>query len=135
MSNPYSVLGVQELADTESIKRAYKQLVLIHHPDKYKQSATNTDFIELQQAYDTLIDPVKKSIIDRQLQPSHTVCQDCVSLGDMERSETGEEYVYPCRCGGTYLLEESDTTDLDEELIVPCTTCTLMLRVHIVNIA
>ncbi|KAI6646510.1 DPH4-like [Oopsacas minuta] len=128
MSNPYHVLGISILSDTDRVKRAYKQLVLRSHPDKYPKS---TNFLEIQQAYEILIDPIKKSIIDRQLQTPHAACQETIKISDMECLETGEGYTYPCRCGGEYVLEADDVTGVDEELIIPCTTCTLMLRVQI----
>ena len=129
--DPYQVLDIPALSDIETVKRAYRQLALQSHPDKYHTSAAcRRSFLEIQQAYETLIDPVRKSNIDRQLLAPHGACQESVNLSDM-RSETGEGYTYPCRCGGEYELEKNETTGSDEELVIPCTTCTLMLNVHL----
>ena len=35
MACPYATLGLQRGATTDEIKRAYKALVLEHHPDKH----------------------------------------------------------------------------------------------------
>ena len=131
--NPYQVLDIPILSEVESVKRAYRQLVLQSHPDKREGATNSRSFLEIQQAYETLIDPTRKSNIDRQLQAPHAACQGSVGLRDMSRAETGEGYTYPCRCGGQYELEDCEITGSDEELVIPCTTCTLMLRVYLLR--
>ena len=129
-ANPYQVLEIPVLSDVDSVKRAYRQLVLRSHPDKgYTSAVCERSFLEIQRAYESLIDPTRKSDIDRQLLAPHGACQGSVNLCEMGRTETGEAYTYPCRCGGSYELEENETTGPDEELVIPCTTCTLVLSV------
>ena len=129
-SNPYRVLGIPDLSGMECVKRAYKDLALQYHPDKDHSSADCVNFIQIQHAYETLSDRSMKSDIDTQLQtPVTSVCQDSVRLGDMETVGSGVEYKYACRCGGEYVIEGTEISSSDDELIVPCTTCTLVLRV------
>ena len=58
MANAYETLGVPKGASEEEIKRAYRKLAAQHHPDK--QSGNTAKFQEIQSAYETLSDPVKR---------------------------------------------------------------------------
>ncbi len=53
----YSTLGVDTNATPDEIKKAYRKLAAIHHPDKGGDTAM---FQKIQQAYETLSDPQKK---------------------------------------------------------------------------
>ena len=57
MANAYETLGVPKGASEEEIKKAYRKLAAKHHPDKGGDTAK---FQEIQTAYDTLSDPVKR---------------------------------------------------------------------------
>ncbi|MBR0366466.1 MAG: DnaJ domain-containing protein [Clostridia bacterium] len=56
--NPYEVLGVNEGADEETIKKAYKELVKKYHPDKYINNPladlAAEKMKEINKAYDML---------------------------------------------------------------------------------
>jgi curved DNA-binding protein CbpA len=73
--DPYDVLGVGREADQETIKRAYRRLVLALHPDTASQP--NADrFRTVREAYELLSDPARRRLYDRrsalgQIQPSH----------------------------------------------------------------
>jgi DnaJ-class molecular chaperone len=58
----YKTLGVNRNASETEIKKAYKKQAMKHHPDKGGDSA---QFQKLNEAYDTLKDPQKKSYYDR----------------------------------------------------------------------
>ena len=63
--NFYKVLGVNQKADPEKIRRAYRRAVKRYHPDV---SPRNEDkFREVQEAYETLSDPEKKALYDREI--------------------------------------------------------------------
>ncbi len=62
----YEVLGLTSSASTEEIRKAYRQLSGRYHPDN-QQSADEQKFIEVQNAYDTLSDQVKKDAYDKEL--------------------------------------------------------------------
>ena len=57
MANAYDTLGVPNGASDEEIKRAYRKLAAKHHPDRGGNTAK---FQEIQSAYETLSDPVKR---------------------------------------------------------------------------
>jgi len=63
----YKTLGVDEKADTETIKKAYRKLALKWHPDRNvgKQSEmAEKKFKEINQAYEVLSDPEKRRKYD-----------------------------------------------------------------------
>jgi len=51
--SPYDILGVSAKATWDEIKKAYRKLVMHHHPDKGGQPAT---FRKIQGAYEILED-------------------------------------------------------------------------------
>jgi len=67
MPNFYDVLGVSSDADDTEIKKAYRKLSLLHHPDRNQDSDTTEKFQEINEAFDTLSDPGKKNEYDMQL--------------------------------------------------------------------
>jgi molecular chaperone DnaJ len=62
----YDVLGVARGADENEIKRAYRQLARKHHPDVNEdKAAAEHKFKEINEAYEVLSDPQKRSNYDR----------------------------------------------------------------------
>lgn len=57
----YEILGVSKNATQEEIKKAYRELVKLHHPDKFatgtesQQKMAAEKFVEIQHAYENLI--------------------------------------------------------------------------------
>ena len=58
----YQLLGVEQQASAEDIRTAFKKVVLTKHPD---HGGREEDFIEVQTAYEVLIDPRKRRVYDR----------------------------------------------------------------------
>ncbi|KAG5186352.1 putative chaperone protein dnaJ [Tribonema minus] len=58
----YAVLGVATDADADTIKKAYRKLALVLHPDK---NGDPEKFKEVNEAYEVLRDPEKRSSYDR----------------------------------------------------------------------
>lgn len=50
VSNPYQVLGVEPTADIKEIKKAYRRLAKVYHPDS--PSGNKDKFIQLQEAWE-----------------------------------------------------------------------------------
>ena len=66
MRDYYEILGVGRDADTDIIKKAYRQLALQHHPDRNNGSREAEEkFKEATQAYEVLRDADKRAAYDR----------------------------------------------------------------------
>ena len=65
--DPYETLGVDKSADESEIKKAYYKLAKEHHPDKNPDNREESTerFKEVQEAYEVLKDPSKRSNYDR----------------------------------------------------------------------
>eukprot|EP00929_Paragymnodinium_shiwhaense_P068744 TRINITY_DN34633_c0_g1_i1.p1 TRINITY_DN34633_c0_g1~~TRINITY_DN34633_c0_g1_i1.p1 ORF type:complete len:990 (+),score=253.19 TRINITY_DN34633_c0_g1_i1:57-2972(+) len=69
--NVYAELGVKEDADEATIKKEYRRLVLLWHPDKHAQSQDSRAEAEekiraINQAYEILSNPAKRETYDLQ---------------------------------------------------------------------
>ena len=61
----YEVLGVARGASEDELKKAYRRLAKQYHPDTNKDPDTEARFIEVNEAYEALSDPQKRSVYDR----------------------------------------------------------------------
>lgn len=62
--NLYEILGISPFASSDEIKKAYKKLVRIYHPDVNKSLDADIKFKLLNNAYDVLSDEVKRKNYD-----------------------------------------------------------------------
>lgn len=65
MANPYATLGVNRTANQNEIKSAYRRLARKYHPDVNSDPAAARRFAEINEAYQTLIDPDRRRDYDR----------------------------------------------------------------------
>jgi molecular chaperone DnaJ len=61
----YDVLGLSRTASEEEIKRAFRKLALEYHPDRNRSDGASEKFKEINEAYQVLTDPNKRSNYDR----------------------------------------------------------------------
>jgi curved DNA-binding protein len=61
----YASLGVTKDADLEQIKKAYRKLARMHHPDMSKAGDAEAKFKDIAEAYATLKNPEKRAAYDQ----------------------------------------------------------------------
>lgn len=66
-SDYYDILGVSKSASSDEIKKAYRKAALEWHPDRHKDDKETAEkkFKEINEAYQVLSDPGKKSAYDQ----------------------------------------------------------------------
>ena len=57
----YQILNVDREATDEDIRKAYREMAFRYHPDRNEDPAAHQLFIEIKEAYETLINPVARS--------------------------------------------------------------------------
>jgi DnaJ-related protein SCJ1 len=62
---PAQILGVERRANDRAIKKAYRQLSKLYHPDKNKGEEAEKKFQDLAAAYETLSDKEKRRVYDQ----------------------------------------------------------------------
>ena len=61
----YKILGVDKNANTDEIKKAYRKLALKYHPDRGGGEDESKKFKEINEAYQIISDPQKRSQYDQ----------------------------------------------------------------------
>ncbi len=64
MQDHYLALGVSSGASLADIKKAYRHLAALHHPDRSTAADAATRFRAVQEAYDILGDAAKREAYD-----------------------------------------------------------------------
>ncbi|XP_019088299.1 PREDICTED: dnaJ homolog subfamily C member 18-like [Camelina sativa] len=72
----YGILGVDPLADDEAMKKQYKKLALLLHPDKNRFNGAEGAFKLVLQAWDLLSDKDKRAAYDRKRKRKRSRMQD-----------------------------------------------------------
>ncbi|GAA5904965.1 hypothetical protein JCM6882_002406 [Rhodosporidiobolus microsporus] len=67
MKDYYKILGVTSEATDIELKKAYRKMSLIHHPDK---GGDEVMFKEVSESYQILSDPQKRSLVDQGIDPN-----------------------------------------------------------------
>ena len=66
MKDYYKILGLEAGADTESIRKAYRNLAKVYHPDLNESEQANNYFILLNEAHTLLTDESRRIVYDQQ---------------------------------------------------------------------
>ncbi len=61
MGTYYSILGLQPGASKTEIKRAYRRLAMMYHPDRNKSKSARKIFLQVDKAYDALYNGKSRS--------------------------------------------------------------------------
>jgi DnaJ-class molecular chaperone len=62
--NPYEVLGVQKDCDSQEIKKAYRKLSLLYHPDRNQTEEAKQKILDTNAAYESIGDPENRQRFD-----------------------------------------------------------------------
>ncbi|HQH26531.1 MAG TPA: J domain-containing protein [Oligoflexia bacterium] len=65
MTDFYKILEVLPNAAQEEIKRSYRRLARLYHPDGANIHTSTKTFHDIQRAYETLSDPALRRIYDK----------------------------------------------------------------------
>lgn len=77
-TNYYDILGISKTACKDEIKKAFRKLALIYHPDKITGDRIKYD--EIQEAYQFLIDDGKRKIYDASLNINNDMVQGLLNV-------------------------------------------------------
>ena len=61
----YEVLGVDRNASADDIRRAYRRLAFKYHPDRNREDGAEDKFKEVNEAYEVISNPEKRTTYDR----------------------------------------------------------------------
>jgi len=98
----YDTLGVPQDATTEELKRAYRRLVKVYHPDVNPSPEARVLIRQLTEAYDVLSDSYTRNLYDLQLRdpmayynythpPSHEESEDIRAWREFRHKKAQEE--------------------------------------------
>ncbi len=65
MKDYYKILNVEKTAKLIAIKKAFRKLVKEKHPDVNKSKNAHINFVEINEAYQVLSNPIKRIQYDR----------------------------------------------------------------------
>lgn len=69
----YEVLGVDQTASLDALRKAYQAMALAKHPDRNASDASQSDFHSVQLAWETLRDPDARRAYDATLRGTQRI--------------------------------------------------------------
>ncbi|XP_011878146.1 PREDICTED: DPH4 homolog [Vollenhovia emeryi] len=132
--NYYKVLRRSQDSTQEELRRAYRQRLLLLHPDK-SGNGEFREFEDVREAWRVLGDPTLRRKYDaacRQkcLEEESSPVYARLSPSDLEESGREDTLLYRCRCGGNYLVGREDLWQKNATLEVTCDGCSLVILVE-----
>lgn len=147
----YEMLGVDATASPDAIRKAYRRMALLTHPDK--QSTTSfkcSSFIDIVNAAGILLDPFQRAAYDASrlhqlvrdvgrisdvflesdgdVEIAHESVDDGSSSGGQVRLDWG---IAACRCGGEFrFIPRIGVT----RYVTECDTCSLVVECVLANV-
>lgn len=134
----YDVLAVPPGASDKEIRASYLTLAKMNHPDK--ASVAEDDIRRINEAYETLRDPVAREAYNSALATerarSESFQASCIARErlhldcfDASKEDDDDEtaFTHPCRCGGQFTTSAARLAEGMD--LAPCTGCSLMVRV------
>jgi DnaJ-domain-containing protein 1 len=95
MKDYYRVIGVERDASEAEIKRSFRKLAVLYHPDKNPTHEAETLFKEINEAYEILSDPDKKFRYDQLLHsPSVQPGQQTYTRSQSRSSHLSERVMF-----------------------------------------
>ena len=150
---PYETLRVAPGASAPELRAAYLRAARAAHPDRGGGGAAAgagaaggaAPFLAVQAAWATLGDPHRRAAYDRERAAAEVrrraaeegrTLYDAVGLEELELEPGGEgagggEYTYECRCGDLYRVAAADVRGAGADVLLPCGSCSLYLRVEV----
>lgn len=151
--NYYDILNCHPSDTIEDIKRSYQALVLKHHPDK-RNTSDESDvqlFYQIDEAWKMLRDPEQRKKYDAEMKQhkfnDEPIVHAKVYRGEFDFDPESQCYLYPCRCGGYFVLPDDciDSTNCDssinaaaetknsnerddEEIYIECDECSFVIQ-------
>lgn len=113
----YAILGIEESATQDEIRRAYRRAARVSHPD-YSRETDASRFREIQQAYEVLADPETRERYDRNRQHTIEVPVHIDARG-RQRPRTQVREIYPSGIGTAreHRLQSWSRRDSFEDLL------------------
>ncbi|KAL3479185.1 hypothetical protein BJX99DRAFT_222640 [Aspergillus californicus] len=131
----YGILEISKTADPDSIRSSYRRLARIKHPDKNRCATATSEFQLLQEAYSTLIDPIRRKVYDASYVPSTPASKPSTSdpASTRANSKTAENPRDDLEKQKTAIFEKTSQqlkTQLrgQEDVLHKLRTCLLKLR-------
>lgn len=88
----YKVLGVEPLADDDTIRKHYRKLALILHPDKNKSAGAEGAFKIISEAWSSLSDKSKRTAYDQKRNAIFVEIPNWKSSSSVPTGENGFKY-------------------------------------------
>lgn len=130
--NYYTILNCDQNASHEQLKKSYQTLVKLHHPDKQDDLQTTEIYRKIDEAWQILKNAEARKEYDARLLNDEFVkdllIYATLNLDELEWNKDENFYSYNCRCGGLYIVPLNCLED--EECIVNCDECSLVIQIH-----